>query len=82
MRVLAVVQEASLMHDITPHSRATVLSGYSLISKLLSAIQIFLVGFLAINNNITTPTFWFVVVSLSLFALLKITSNTRNVTEQ
>lgn len=73
MRVLAVVQEASLMHDITPHSRATVLSSYSLISKLLSAIQIFLVGFLAINDNITTPTFWFVVASLTIFAFLRLT---------
>lgn len=72
MRVLAVVQEAGLMHDISPDSRATVLSSYSLITKLLSAVQIFLVGFLAINNNITTPTFWFVVVSLSFFALLRI----------
>ena len=70
--VLAVVQEAGLMHDISPDSRATVLSSYSLITKLLSAVQIFLVGFLAINNNITTPTFWFVVVSLSFFALLRI----------
>jgi len=72
MRVLAVVQEASLMHDISPNSRATVLSSYSLISKLLSAVQIFLVGYLAINNNINLPTFWFVVVSLLLFALLRV----------
>lgn len=78
MRILAVVQEASIIDQIDSKTRATVMSGYSFVSKILSAGQIFLVGALAVNNNINAPTFWFVLLSLLLFSILKIVDNQRH----
>jgi MFS family permease len=77
VRVLAVKQEADMLEDIDEKSRATVLSSYSLAVKLLSALQIFFVGFFAINNNINLPTFWLVNISMVLFAVLYL-FNSRN----
>lgn len=72
MRILAVIQESNIIESVNERSRATLLSAYSFISKLLSALQIFLVGFFAINDNINAATFWFVLGSLAVFIFLRI----------
>ncbi len=71
MRVLNVTQESDLLEYTEAGSRATVMSSYSFIAKLISAGQIFLVGILAVNNKINLPTFWFIIGSLLLFAALR-----------
>ncbi len=72
MRILAIRQEAGLMDNISEDSRATVLSSYSLLQTLLSSLQIFLVGFFAVNNNINLPTFYFTIGSMSLFLVVRL----------
>lgn len=78
IRVLAVKQEADMLEDIEERSRATVLSSYSLMVKLFSATQIFLVGLLAVNNSINLPTFWLVNISMVSFAVLYLVNNRTN----
>jgi MFS family permease len=71
MRVLTVVQESEVLERATPAARATVMSSFSLLTKLVAAFQIFLIGILAINDNINQPTLWFIVFSLGSFAIVR-----------
>ncbi len=66
-RVAAVIQESDLQDELHDNSRATVLSFYSLVAKLFSALQLLLLGIFAINNNITIPTVWMVVSTIIVF---------------
>ncbi len=70
-RITAVVQEADLQDVIEGSSRATVLSLYSLLDKLLSAGMLFAIGIFATNENIEVPTNVTIVVTILLFIILK-----------
>ncbi len=67
MRVAAVVQESDIQDDLEGNTRATVLSFYSLIGKLFSALQLYLIGVLAINNKIILPTLYLIVGTVLLY---------------
>lgn len=70
LRVLAVMLESDLQDGLPDSSRATIISGYSLTEKLLTAGFIFLVGITAINNSIAIPTLVVITVSCLLFAVI------------
>lgn len=72
LRVLAVMLESDLQDGLADSSRATVISVYSLVEKLLTASLIFIVGLSAINNSIAIPTLVIIVVSCLLFAVINV----------
>jgi hypothetical protein len=72
LRVLAVMLESDLQDGLPDNSRATIISGYSLLEKLLTAGFIFLVGITAVNNSIAIPTLVVITISCLLFAVINI----------
>jgi MFS family permease len=72
MRVLTVVQESEVLERAVPAARATVMSSFSLLVKLMATSQIVLVGFLAVQDKINIPTLWFIVLSLGSFATVRL----------
>jgi MFS family permease len=67
MRVLSVILESDLQDGIPDSSRATIISGYSLFEKLLSAGIIFVVGATALHGSIAVPTMIAITISSLLF---------------
>jgi MFS family permease len=72
MRVLAVILESDLQEGIPDSSRATIISGYSLLEKLLSAGIIFIVGATAIRGSIAIPTMVLVAISCVIFIIINL----------
>lgn len=70
LRVLAVMLESDLQDGLPDGSRATIISGYSLSEKLLTAGFIFIVGISAVNNSIVIPTIVAIVLSCVVFTLI------------
>ena len=71
MRIAAVVQESDIQDDLDGSTRATVLSFYSLIGKLFSALQLYLIGVLAVGGKITQPTMYLIIGTVLLYVFFK-----------
>jgi MFS family permease len=72
LRIVTVSSETQVQHLAPENARATVASFYSFLGKILAAAMLGLIGFFAVNGNITIPLQWSVAIMVALLVVGKI----------